>query len=58
MAAMRIVVPRAALGRLVLGRQLVPGWLNAPQDAPQFVNLALIRQFLPLGQFHQLQNFV
>jgi hypothetical protein len=33
-AAMWIIVPRAALGWLVLGRELMPGLLNATQDAP------------------------
>jgi hypothetical protein len=47
--AMRFVAARAARRRLLL----VPRRLNATQRAPKLVNLALVGQFLTLGQFDE-----
>jgi len=33
------------------------GLVNTAQGAPEGIDLALITQFLPLGQFNQFQDF-
>lgn len=33
------------------------GMMDAPQGAPERINLALIAELLPFGQFDQFQDF-
>ena len=51
---MRFVVARAARRVLLL----LARRLDAAQGAAKFLNLALIGELLPLGDFHQFENFV
>jgi hypothetical protein len=54
MTAVRFFVTRAA--RPVL--RLVPWRLNTAEGAAQFVNFALVREFLPLGDLDQFEHFI
>ena len=50
-----LVPALTAVGRR---RRLMPGRLNAAQRAAEFVHLALIRQLLAFGEFHEFENFI